>query len=180
MNEFFDVLNERGEYLNKVESRAECHKNGLWHRAVVLFIISEDNSKVLLQKRSATKKLWPNLWDVTAAGHVLAGELGYQTVIRETKEEIGVEVNKEDLEYIGSTISETNQNGINNKHFNEYFVYHKNINIDDIVLQEEEVSDIKWITKEELYAKIDNNYDGLTTKIGCWNHLKKYFEIINK
>lgn len=47
---FFDVLNEKGEYTNRVESREECHKIGLWHKAVVVFIISTDNKKVLLQQ----------------------------------------------------------------------------------------------------------------------------------
>ena len=86
MNEYFDVLKGNGEYTNEVASREECHKKGLYHKAVVVIVLSTDNKKVLLQKRSANKKLWPNLWDITAGGHVLSGELGYQAVIRETKE----------------------------------------------------------------------------------------------
>ena len=103
MSEFFDVLNEKGEFTNQIESREECHKKGLWHKAVVVFIISNDNKSILLQQRSASKKLWPNLWDITAGGHVLTGEFGYQTVIRETKEEIGVIVKMEMLELWSQT-----------------------------------------------------------------------------
>lgn len=178
MDEFFDVLNEFGEYTNTVASREECHKKGLWHKAVVVFIISHDNKKVLLQQRSATKKLWPNLWDITAGGHVLSGELGYQSVLRETKEEIGVELNKENLEFIGATISENIKGDIINRHFNEYYIAHSDIDLKDIVLQEEEVQDIKWFNKEEILKKVNNNYEDLTDKIGCWNYLLKYFEII--
>ena len=61
MNEYFDVLSSNGEYTNEVASREECHKKGLYHKAVVVFILNEDNTKILLQKRSAHKKLWPNL-----------------------------------------------------------------------------------------------------------------------
>ena len=43
MNEFFDVLNSNGEYTNKIASREECHEKGVWHKAVVLVILSEDN-----------------------------------------------------------------------------------------------------------------------------------------
>ena len=107
MNEIFDVLDENGEFTNQVETREECHIKGLWHKAVVVFIISMDNKKILLQQRSANKKLWPNLWDLTAGGHVLSGELGYQSAIRETKEEIGIDIAKRDLEFIGGTRSET-------------------------------------------------------------------------
>lgn len=180
MNEYFDVLNSNGEYTNDTASREECHKKGLYHKAVVVIVLSTDNKKVLLQKRSANKKLWPNLWDITAGGHVLSGELGYQAVIRETKEEIGINVKKEELEFIGTTTSETIKGDIINRHFNEYFIVHKDIDINDITLQEEEVQDIKWLEKEEVIRRIKNNYEDLTEKIGCWNYLMKYFELIDK
>ena len=177
MTELFDVLNENGEFINQIETREECHKNGLWHKAVVVFIISPDNNKVLLQQRSASKKLWPNLWDITAGGHVLSGEFGYQTVIRETKEEIGIDISKADLEFIGGIRSENISGDIINRHFNEFYIVHKDVDIKDIVLQEDEVQDIKWFTKEEVINKIKNNYEDLTDKVGCWNYLLKYFKI---
>ena len=177
MSEFFDVLNEKGEFTNQIESREECHKKGLWHKAVVVFIISNDNQKILLQQRSASKKLWPNLWDITAGGHVLTGEFGYQTVIRETKEEIGIDIDRKDLEFIGGTVSENIYGDIINKHFNEFYIVHKDVDIKDIVLQREEVQDIKWFDREEVIKKINNNYETLTDKTGCWNYLLKYFEI---
>ena len=34
MEERFDVLNELGEFTGKVATREECHRKGLWHRAV--------------------------------------------------------------------------------------------------------------------------------------------------
>lgn len=177
MSEFFDVLNEWGEYTDKVESREVCHKNGLWHRAVVVFILSPDNKKVLLQQRSSSKKLWPNLWDITAGGHVLTGELGYQSAIRETKEEIGISIDKNELTFIGATTSENKSGDIINRHFNEYYIVHKDVDIKDVVIQKDEVQDIKWFDKEEVIRRISNNYEDLTDKIGCWNYLLKYFEI---
>lgn len=180
MNEYFDVLKSSGEYTNEIASREECHKKGLYHKAVVVIILSTDNTKILLQKRSAHKKLWPNLWDITAGGHVLSGELGYEAVIRETKEEIGIDIKKEELEFIGVTTSETIKGDIINRHFNEYFIVHKNVDINDVILQEEEVQDIKWVSKEEIMKRINNNYEDLTEKFGCWNYLVKYFELIEK
>ena len=149
MNEIFDVLNENGEFTNQIETREECHNKGLW----------------------------PNLWDITAGGHVLTGEFGYQTVIRETKEEIGVDITKNDLEFIGGTKSENISGNIINRHFNEFYIVHKDIDINDIVLQEEEVQDIKWFNKEEVISRINDNYKDLTDKVGCWNYLLKYFDI---
>lgn len=61
-------------------------------KAVYAFII-DDKGNVLLQKRSANKKLWPNLWDVTTGGHVDSREFGRQALIRETKEELIERIN---------------------------------------------------------------------------------------
>lgn len=178
MEEKFDVLNKFGEYTGEVATRSECHEKGLWHRAVVVFIISTDGKRVLLQQRSSNKKLWPNLWDITAGGHVLSSELGYQAVIREAKEEIGIDINTNQLLFIGSTTSTNISGNIINNHYNEYFVVKSDVSVDKIVLQEEEVQDIKWFTKEEIIERINNNYEGLTDKVGCWNYLMKYFEIM--
>ena len=126
MEEYFDVLNEKGEYTGKIESREKCHREGLWHKAVVVFIINS-KGQVLLQKRSANKKLWPNTWDVTAGGHVLAGEFGFQSILRECEEELGIKLNKNDI-----------------------------------------------------IAKIKDNYNGITDKEGCWEYLIKYYEWLEK
>ena len=174
--EEFDVLNELGEFTGKVASREECHKSGLWHRAVYGFIIDE-NKNVLLQKRSANKKLWPNLWDVTAGGHVNVGEFGRQALIREVKEEIGIEITDDDIKYLVGSSSINVQGDIINKHYNECYIINKTINIEDIKLQEEEVAEVKYFSKEEILKRISNNYDGLTEKTGVWNFLKKIFEV---
>ena len=49
----------------------------------------------------------------------------------------------------------------------------KDIDISKIKLQEEEVAEIKFFTKEEVLERINNNYDGLTDKTGPWNFLLK-------
>jgi isopentenyldiphosphate isomerase len=173
--EYFDVLTEKGEYTDRVESREECHNKGFWHKAVAVFIINSKN-QILLQKRSSNKKLWPNLWDISAGGHVLAGEFGFQAIIREIKEEIGIDINKNDILFIGAATSENIKKDIINKHFNEYYIVNKDIEIADLKLQKEEVSDAEWFEKEDIIKRIENNYEGITEKIGCWNYLKKYYE----
>ena len=177
--EYFDVLNERGEFTGKVETREICHEQGLWHRAVYGFIFNKEGD-VLLQKRSANKKLWPNFWDVTAGGHVLAGEFGLQAIIREIKEELNINVNENEVKYLVGSTSINEKGNIINKHFNEAFIINKDIDIEQIKLQKEEVSDIKWFTKKEILDRINNNYEGITEKTGPWNFLKKYYEMLEK
>lgn len=175
MEEKFDVLNELGEFTGEIATREECHKKGLWHRAVYAFII--DDGKILLQKRSNKKKLWPNMWDVTVGGHVIAGEFGRQALIRETREELGIEINDEDIKYLVGSTSINKQGDIINKHYNECYLITKHIDISDVKLQEEEISEIRYFSKDELLKRIANNYEGLTEKTGPWNFLRKILEI---
>lgn len=171
MKEEFDVLNELGQFTGKVATREECHKKGLWHRAVYAFIIDE-NLNILLQKRSSNKKLWPNKWDVTIGGHVNTGEFGRQALIRECKEELGIDITDNEIKYIVSTTSVYNKNNYINNHYDECYLIIKNINVKDLKLQKEEVSDAKYFSKEELLKRIDNNYDELTEKNVSWSILK--------
>ena len=175
MEEKFDVLLENGEYSGKIETREKCHKDGLWHKAVALFIINSKD-EVLLQKRSEKKKLWPNLWDITAGGHVLAGEFGFEAIIREIKEELGTNITKNDILCLGASISSNVKGEIINNHFNEYYIVNKDIDISKLVLQPEEVSEVKWFEKNDIIKRINNNYEGITDKEGCWDYLKRYYE----
>ena len=151
MEELVDVLNEKGMYTGETQTREICSKKGLWHKAVCVFIINSKN-QVLLQKRSANKKTWPNMWDVTAGGNVLAGEFGFQAIIRECKEELGI----------------------------EFYIASKEIDITKLQLQEEEVSEVRWIDKNEIIEKIKDNHNGITDKEECWEYLIKYYEMSDK
>ncbi len=175
MEEKFDVLNELGEFTGKTATRSECHTKGLWHRAVYAFIVDKDYN-ILLQKRSVNKKLWPNKWDVTIGGHVNAGEFGRQALIRECKEELGITINDDDIKYLVSTTSVYNKNGYINNHYDECYLITKDVNIKDLKLQKDEVSDAKYFSKDEIIKRINDNYDGLTEKTGSWSIFKRIFE----
>ena len=162
MGEYFDVINEKGEYTGKVESRDVCHKEGLWHKAVAVFIVNS-KGQVLLQKRSAKKKMWPNMWDITAGGHVDSGEFG-------------IDIDKKDITFIGSSISSNIKGDIKNNHFNEYYIVNKDLDESKLLLNEDEVSSVKWIEKDDIIKRVLNHYDGITDKEGCWEYLVKYYE----
>ncbi len=63
-----------------------------------------------------------------------------------------------------------------NKHYNECYLITKNIDISDIKIQKEEVSEVRYFSKDELLKRISNNYEDLTEKTGPWNFLKKILE----
>ena len=80
-------------------------------------------------------------------------------------------------EYLPVDLSGKAMEDFVNKHYNECYIINKKIDIANIKLQEEEVADIKYFSKEEILARIANNYEGLTEKTGVWNFLEKIFEM---
>ena len=179
MEEYFDVLDEKGNFTGKMETREKCHQEGIWHKAVVVFILN-GKKQVLLQRRSPNKKLWPNLWDITAGGHVLAGEFGFQAIIRECQEELGITLDPKEISFLGASTYINEKGAIINKHFNEYYIATKEVDTTRLTLQPEEVAEVKWVDQEEITRKIRNNYDGITDKQGCWDYLLKYYEWLDK
>ncbi len=70
---------------------SEVHRQSLFHRSV-LILVYNPQGKVYLQKRAASKSLYPGRYDVSASGHVQAGESRLEAAIRELDEELGIAV----------------------------------------------------------------------------------------
>ena len=147
--ELLDIYDEKGNKLGITKSREEAHKEGYWHKIACVFIVN-DEGKIIMQKRSALKLSNPNGWTCSASGHIDAGEDEYIGTLRELQEEIGVKANKKDLKYIGTAYENHVSNGMKIAHISEVYVLYKNININDLVLQEEEVSDAKYYSISEI------------------------------
>ncbi len=91
-----------------IKDREYAFRDGNFLRAVHLWIYNPKKSKILIQKRSSKKKYDKNKWDLTCGGHVKAGEDSITEIVRETKEEIGLDISSEKFiklyeeKYIGS------------------------------------------------------------------------------
>ena len=88
--EIFDVVNERDEVIDQ-RPRSEVHRLGLHHRAIHLFVFNH-RGELFLQKRSRFKDNHPSVWDSSASGHLDSGEDYDPCVIRECREELGVQL----------------------------------------------------------------------------------------
>jgi isopentenyldiphosphate isomerase len=70
-------------------TRDAAHSQHLLHRFVQVFVI-DPGQRILVQRRSAAKKLGPLLFDASVGAHVDAGETYDQAVRREAVEELGL------------------------------------------------------------------------------------------
>ncbi len=70
----------------------EVHRQSLRHRSVVI-LIYDSEGKLYLQKRSSSKRLYSGRWDVSAGGHIYAGESKEEAALRELEFELGIRNN---------------------------------------------------------------------------------------
>ncbi len=153
--EYLDVLDENGDSTGESKSRDEVHKKGIWHRTVHVWILNSRN-ELLLQKRASRVISWPDMWDISVAGHIVSGDNSFYTVLKETEEEIGLKLGKNDFQFlftVKNSITINNGTYINNE-FNDVYLIKKDLNISDLFFQKEEVSKMEWIRFKELERRI--------------------------
>lgn len=180
MEEYIDVLDEkkRGGGTGKTALKSEAHRLGLWHKSNHIWILNS-KKELLLQHRSKQKESHGDYWDISAAGHMSAGETSIESALRETEEELGVNLNKEDLNLFGTVIQQkiiNNGTFINNE-FNDLYLVEKDIPISEMTMQESEVQDLKYIHWRELKKWVDSGYEKLVP------HSEEYkllFELLEK
>ncbi|MCX6751787.1 MAG: NUDIX domain-containing protein [Candidatus Nomurabacteria bacterium] len=154
--EYLDICDSEGNLLGIKKTKKEAHDKGLWHRAVHVWIINS-KKEVLIQKRSHLVENHPNLWDISAAGHVSAGEDYITSVLRETEEEIGLKLKPEDFIRIGIVKNISARRGYINNEVDPVYIVKMDLEVNKIKKQEEEVSEIKFISYKKLEQIIKSN-----------------------
>jgi isopentenyldiphosphate isomerase len=145
-----------------VKRREEVHRQGFWHETFHCWFLKEvDGERCLLfQRRAAQKKDFPNLLDITAAGHLLAGE---QVIdgIREIEEELGIALDYQDLHPIGIIKEQIIRNDLNfiDREFCHVYLYTCPQPIESFVLQQEEVAGIIQIASNEFKQFVMDKID---------------------
>lgn len=91
--EIFPLVDESGNIIGAAP-RSECHSGSmLLHPVIHLHIIDKDG-KILLQRRSLKKDIQPGKWDTAVGGHVDLGENVHTALMREAREELGIDASE--------------------------------------------------------------------------------------
>lgn len=161
MEELIDVLDENGVKTGEILTRKEIHKRGLWHRAIAVAVINEQN-QILVQQRYFKKEKNTGMWDISVAGHISSGQDALSAASREINEEIsvnlGFNVDIKEFRYMFSYRKEEilKENYIE-RQFYDFFILRKNgLRTEDIKVQESEVEQIKFVSVSELNEMIEN------------------------
>lgn len=138
--EFVDIYDKDGKATGKVVDKdAYILKEGEYLLAVGMWI-KDEAGRILLTRRSLTKKWAPGKWENTA-GHVQAGETCVHAILRELREETGLSVSEEQLEPLGS--AKTGQ------YFGENYGVRLNVPVEAVRFQKGETCGAKWVTFSE-------------------------------
>ncbi|CAA0241506.1 NUDIX hydrolase [Tenacibaculum maritimum] len=150
MDELIAIVDHTGNYTGKTCLKSEAHTNGFFHLTVHIWLYTS-NGKILLQKRAPSKKVFPNMWDISVAGHVAASEKIMTAALREVKEEIGLKITAKELFKITVRKHQiSHSNGIQDNEFHHVFIAKLTCPFDSLTLQKEEVSELKLYPLETL------------------------------
>ena len=146
--ELWDVYDVNVQKTGKTKVRGDKMAKGEYHLVVAVCVINSDG-KMLIQQRQHSKKGWPGMWDITAAGSAISGETSRKAIERELEEEVGIKIDFSDKRPLLSVSFE--------RGFTDYYCVEREISdIKNLSLQKEEVQKVKWADKETIYKMIDN------------------------
>jgi len=159
MNEYLDYYDDKLNYIGKA-TREEIHKKGLWHQTFHCWIVRNihDGKYVLLQRRGPEKKTYPNTLDITAAGHLTAGETRIDG-LRELNEELGINAKENNLIYLGIRMSSAKVGETLNQEFAHVHLLEWDIELSEYNLQFDEVSGLVEMKLEEGLKLFSNEVD---------------------
>lgn len=147
--EIWDIFNEKGALTGKTAVRGRGFlKPGEYHLVVHIWIVSPDG-RFLIQRRSERKKLMPGEWAATG-GAAISGESSFNAAKRELFEELGITSNEETLKQI-FRLKRRNS-------FLDVWFIEADAEITSLKLQESEVAEAKWISRDELQKMIKTGH----------------------
>ena len=183
--ELFDILNEDGTKSGLVRERGVAHRDGSLHETVHTWIVREacpaesegkaDSEcpgekdektfagrkkrwEVLLQKRSSIKDSNPGCYDISSAGHLSSGDIPLEGAMRELKEELGIDAEREDFHFVGmhrgSYQAPFHGRMFRDNELSNVYVMTRHFDESELSLQESEVESVRWMDYETCRRRI--------------------------
>ncbi len=145
--ELFDLYTADRVKLDRTMVRGDAVPEGCY-RIVVHVCVFDPEGRMLIQQRQPFKEGWSNMWDITVGGSAVAGDTSRMAAERETREEIGLDI---DLTDVRPSLTLYWEHG-----FDDYYLLTRDVDPDTLHLQYEEVQAVRWATREEILRMIDD------------------------
>lgn len=155
MSEYWDIYDENRKKTGKIVERGVYEFEPGEYHIVVTGIILNSKNEILITKRAEHKK-FGLMWECNG-GSVLAGETSLQGVIRELKEEVGVEFKKREAIFLKEV-----KGGKKYPDFKDLWLFRRDVKKEEITFPDGEATDYKWVTIDE-FMKMYNNKEIVPT-----------------
>ena len=132
--ELVDLYDENRLPLGRTAERS-ARKGPGEYRMVVHVCVFDSRGRLLIQRRTPEKVIFPNLWDVSVGGGVDAGEDSRRGAEREFREELGYPL---DLSGLRPSVTVNFDGG-----FDDFYILIRDLRLEELTLQREEVRDVR-------------------------------------
>ena len=141
MAELWDVLDENGNITGRVHERGKPMKNGDYHLEVYVWI-ENDKGEYLISQRSPNKTR-PLMWECTG-GNAVAGDDSLTTALKETSEELGIELDPQNGQMIQQRLPCSNAecHGVI-----DVWLFRQTVDISTVVLSPDETCNAMWASR---------------------------------
>ena len=146
--EYWDIYDRQKQKTGRVMQKNDWHmKEGDFHLTVLGVLQRKSDGKYLITQRVETKAWAAGWWEVSGGG-VMAGETSSEAVMREVREETGIDVSGFEGGYVFSYMRENPEEGDN--YFVDIYRFVGEFTEADVVLQTEEAQGFAFATLEEI------------------------------
>ena len=141
--EKWDLYDKNFNKIGRTAYRGEKLADDEFHLVINAWIINDKNQFLITQR--CAKKSHPFMWECTG-GSASFGETDIDACVREIKEELGIDINLKTAKFIGQK----------NRYYKgcpdilRVYLFRDNTPLNKIKIQEDEVMDVMWATKEEI------------------------------
>ncbi|MBO5931391.1 MAG: NUDIX domain-containing protein [Clostridia bacterium] len=145
--ELWDLYNENRELIGKTMLRGQEVPQGLYHLSVQVWI-RNSRGEYLISQRSADRPTFPLMWECVG-GAALAGEDSLTAALRETREEVGVELEAEKGRLAYSAVGRV-IDGVKIRDILDAWIFEYDGEVDLHNATTAEVAQIKWMNCDEI------------------------------
>ena len=145
MEEYLDLYNDNKEKIGVIPRSKKKELPEGQHILVSTLIVINNQNKIMLQLTSKSKG---NVLALPGE-HVLHNEDSEDAIVREMYEEQGIKIDKEEITFVEERLA-------NRVAFFDIYYLKADYNKADMILQEEEVADVIWMSPEDIFKEYDN------------------------
>ncbi|MBT0730971.1 NUDIX hydrolase YfcD [Rosenbergiella nectarea] len=155
--EWVDIVDENDEVV-ATAARQQMRAESLRHRATYI-VVTDGSGRILVQRRAENKDFAPGKLDATAGGVVQSGEELLASARREAEEELGI---------ADVPLAEHGKFYFEDEGCRVWGSLFSCVCHGPFALQDGEVTEVSWMTPEEITARCDEFTDDSLKALALW------------